>query len=92
VLYGTDGVIHNIGSWHINSERNHEWQKGFTKLNIPADNPFRNELEHFGECLLKGQEPLTSGRDNLKTMAVIEAIYRSAQTQRHIIVADLLGV
>jgi len=92
VLYGTDGVIHNIGGWHINSERNHEWQKGFTKLNIPADNPFRNELEHFGECLLKGQEPLTSGRDNLKTMAVIEAIYRSAQTQRHIIVADLLGV
>lgn len=29
---------------------------------------FRNGLEHFGEPLLKGQEPLTSGHDNLKTV------------------------
>jgi len=60
-------------------------------LDIPAGDSFRNELEHFGECLLKSQEPLTSGRDNLKTIAVIEAIYRSAQTQERIIVVDLLG-
>lgn len=33
---------------------------------------------HFIECLEKGVEPATSGRDNLKTFALVEAVYRSA--------------
>ncbi|MFN3421108.1 MAG: Gfo/Idh/MocA family protein [Armatimonadota bacterium] len=91
LLYGTDGVIHNIGGWHIVSDKVTDWQGKFTQLNLTRGDPFRNELEHFGECLLNGKEPLTSGRDNLKTMTVIDAIYLSARERQRITTAELLG-
>lgn len=33
---------------------------------------------HWAECLRAGTEPHTSGRDNLKTLALVEAAYASA--------------
>lgn len=36
--------------------------------------------EHWIETLRSGAEPATSGRDNLKTFALVEAAYRSAAT------------
>ena len=33
---------------------------------------------HWVECLRQRQEPATSGHDNLKTFALVEAAYRSA--------------
>ena len=36
--------------------------------------------EHWVDCLRRGVEPETSGADNLKTFAVVEAAYRSAAT------------
>ncbi len=44
---------------------------------LPTDNPFVNEILHFADCVRTGQEPLSSGRDNLQTMAIIFAIYES---------------
>jgi D-apiose dehydrogenase len=35
---------------------------------------------HFIECLRRGREPATSGADNLRTYALCEAAYRSAET------------
>jgi D-apiose dehydrogenase len=35
---------------------------------------------HWIECLRQRREPATSGRDNLKTFALVEAAYRSAAT------------
>lgn len=46
---------------------------------LPSDDPFANEIAHFVECCRTGREPLSSGRDNLRTMAVIFAIYESAR-------------
>ncbi len=89
-IYGTAGVLHNIGGWHITSDTVAEWRDKFVKLDIQPDDPFRNELEHFGDCLLNGREPLTSGRDNLKTMAAVEAIYRSAKEQRRVPLDEVL--
>jgi|DewCreStandDraft_2_1066082.scaffolds.fasta_scaffold00062_57 predicted dehydrogenase len=43
----------------------------------PSASPFVNEILHFAACCTSGQEPLSSGRDNLKTMAVVFAIYES---------------
>jgi D-apiose dehydrogenase len=37
-----------------------------------------NIQRHWVECLLTGQEPATSGQDNLKTFALVEAAYQSA--------------
>jgi predicted dehydrogenase len=45
---------------------------------LPAEDPFVNEIRHFADCVESGREPISSGRDNLGTMAAIFAIYRSA--------------
>jgi predicted dehydrogenase len=37
--------------------------------------------QHWVECLRAGREPATSGRDNLQTLALVEAAYQSAKTR-----------
>jgi predicted dehydrogenase len=39
---------------------------------------------HWSECLRAGREPQTSGRDNLKTLALVEAAYASAASLQRI--------
>ena len=63
------------------------WERQFTgflpvepdRQNLPSDDGFTNEIAHFVACCRSGEEPLSSGRDNLGTMAVIFAIYESAR-------------
>ena len=40
---------------------------------------------HWVECLQAGREPATSGRDNLKTLALVEAVYLSASERRTVV-------
>lgn len=47
---------------------------------LPTDNSFVNQMLHFADCCRTGAEPLSSGRDNLGTLRLIEGIYRSAKT------------
>ncbi len=47
---------------------------------LPSDNSFVNQMLHFADCCHTGAEPLSSGRDNLGTMRLIEGIYQSAKT------------
>ncbi|MBB3999596.1 Gfo/Idh/MocA family protein [Aureimonas pseudogalii] len=56
-----------------------------------ASRPWHNIQEsvlliqrHFVDCLREGRTPDTSGADNLKTLALVEAAYRSAATGRTI--------
>ncbi|CAM3277670.1 Gfo/Idh/MocA family oxidoreductase [Paracoccus nototheniae] len=51
-----------------------------------ADRPWHNIQEsvqiiqsHFIDCLREGRQPETSGRDNLQTLALVEAAYASAR-------------
>ncbi len=44
---------------------------------------------HWIECLRRGLEPETSGRDNLQTLALVEAAYRSAADGRTVALAEL---
>jgi len=46
---------------------------------------------HWIECLRAGREPETSGRDNLKTFALVEASYRSAAEGRTVPLTEFLG-
>jgi predicted dehydrogenase len=83
VLYGDQGMIHNVLGWHIYSTSVEKYSGGLTRLAIPdADygHSFVHEVRHFLECIETGQEPLSSGRDNLNTIAVIDAIYQSVET------------
>jgi predicted dehydrogenase len=47
---------------------------------LPSESGQVNEILHFASCCATGAEPLSSGRDNLGTMALIAAAYESAQT------------
>lgn len=44
-----------------------------------TDDGFTNEIAHFAECCRSGEPSLSSGRDNLGTMAVIFGIYESTR-------------
>jgi predicted dehydrogenase len=59
---------------------------------VPTDNEFVNEILHWAECIRTGREPLSSGRDNLGTMAIVFAIYRSLERNgAPVRVADVLA-
>jgi len=47
--------------------------------------------QHWVDCLNAKKEPETSGLDNLKTFALVEAVYQSAATGQTIDMASLLG-
>jgi len=47
---------------------------------LACDNSYANEIVHFAECCQEGREPISSGRDNLGTMAIIFGIYESSRT------------
>lgn len=40
----------------------------------------RAEMEHFSQCILEDQEPLSTGLDGLRNIALIQAAYQSART------------
>jgi len=44
--------------------------------------------QHWVDCLRSGREPATSGRDNLKTLDLVEAAYRSASTLEKVNVGE----
>lgn len=46
--------------------------------------------QHWVDCLTEGREPSTSGRDNLKTFALVEAVYLSAAEKRSVELSELL--
>ncbi|MDQ3249471.1 MAG: Gfo/Idh/MocA family oxidoreductase [Chloroflexota bacterium] len=84
IFYGEKGIIHNVMGWHIYSTDIPEYSGGVTKLDIhphPYSDSVNAEVRHFLECIRDQKEPLTSGRDNLGTMAVVDALYQAAATK-----------
>jgi len=63
------------------------WNRAYTGFlpvepdrgDLPSDDGFTNEVSHFAHCCRSGEEPLSSGRNNLGTMAVICGIYESSR-------------
>jgi predicted dehydrogenase len=61
-----------------------------------AERPWHNIQEsvqtiqqHFVDCLAAGVDPATSGADNLKTLALVEAAYTSALTGKTVEMVDI---
>ena len=57
--------------------------------NLPSDDYFINEVLHWEECCRTGNEPISSGHDNLETMKIIFGIFESSRTGKVIDLADL---
>jgi D-apiose dehydrogenase len=47
--------------------------------------------QHWIDCLVAQKEPQTSGRDNLKTLALVEAVYQSDATGQTVVISELLS-
>ena len=48
-----------------------------------------NEILHFEECCRTGEEPISSGRDNIETMKIILGIFESSRTGKAVDLDDL---
>jgi predicted dehydrogenase len=46
--------------------------------------------QHWVDCLKNGRDADTSGADNLKTLALVEATYQGAASREPVVIADLL--
>lgn len=58
------------------------------RTGLPSDDAFANEILHFAECCRTGAEPLTSGRDNIKTLKVILGIYAAAESGEPVVLTQ----
>jgi predicted dehydrogenase len=47
--------------------------------------------QHWVDCMRSGSEPQTSGADNLKTFALVEAAYQGAASRKPVELASLIG-
>ena len=90
-LIGTKGVL--------TAEPAYEYAEGI-KLEIeiggksrtkefPKRDQFAAEIEYFSNCILNNKEPEPSGVEGLADVRIVEAIYRSAETEQIISVGSL---
>jgi predicted dehydrogenase len=59
-----------------------------TKLLPEPSDPLVNQIRHFAAVIRRECEPLVSGREGLRTLAVIDAIQRAAKTGQTIQLVD----
>ena len=97
---GTDGTIRLSQGYRLTISN----RAGSTVTDVSprllswASRPWHNIQEsvlaiqqHWADTLRAGAEPETSGRDNLKTLALVEAVYASASSGNAISVGSLLS-
>ncbi len=98
---GTDGVAHGTIGWpeypnatpstiRYASKRNPGagWRREWKEVWFP--DAFAGTMGDLMDALTNGHEPSISGRDNLHTMALIDACYRSVEEHRVVRMAEIL--
>jgi predicted dehydrogenase len=99
---GTDGMAHGTIGWPKYGDSDSQSTLSYTvKSDLPEwvtpawpevwfPDAFAGPMAQLMEAIQTGEEPELSGKDNLKTMALIEAAYKSAETHESVVVADML--
>jgi predicted dehydrogenase len=49
---------------------------------LPKVNSYAEEMEHFADCVKKGQEPISPGSQAVVVMEMLDGIYRAARSGR----------
>ena len=52
---------------------------GGKTIELPAANPFMEEINHFIDCVLTGKQPKMTGEIARKDLEIVLAIYKSAE-------------
>jgi UDP-N-acetylglucosamine 3-dehydrogenase len=50
------------------------------EINVPGGDTFILEVEHFLECIQTGEEPITSGRSQRRSLEIVLAAYQSMES------------
>jgi len=93
IIQGSRGACHTVGGLFIK-----EGNAPFARVEVEDDtkgewrfrSSYREEIRHFLECIRDGKTPMTSGEDNLKTMAAIEAMFLSSKERRAVSVGEMV--
>jgi len=56
------------------------------KPDIKQNNAFEGETAHFVECIIKGKEPIANAEQGVQLMQMLDAVYRSSETGREVII------
>jgi predicted dehydrogenase len=95
---GTDGSIRLDQGYELTVVNEHGVQRrDVSPTLLPwASRPWHNIQEsvqriqqHWVDCLRSGKSPATSGGDNLKTFALVEAAYQAAKSLRAVELSEL---
>ena len=74
-VYGTEGSVYRLNGLFWDSP------KGYIQLEVPEADSFTEELRHFGQCIHHQRIPLTNGKEARRSLEVVLAAYRSADTE-----------
>jgi predicted dehydrogenase len=98
-IYSTqaENRTYQFGHGMIASRRRNKTREDFNTFTpiepvtgpLADDNPFVNEILHFAACCRDGNEPLTSGKDNLGTVKTVFGIYESFRTGKKVDLKNL---
>ena len=94
---GTLGMLRLDAGYRLTVQADGETQTDVSPPLLPwAQRPWHNIQEsvltiqqHFVDCITSGRQPETSGADNLKTLALVEAAYMAAEQGCTVSLADV---
>lgn len=77
-LFGRDGCLYYDGEIRVSAPRRPDIGRGLTV--VPPGEGHESMWAHFARCVETGAVPLTSGPEGLKSLQLVQAICRSAET------------
>lgn len=83
-LYGTKGVIHNVGGLQIFNGTPREGEFIPVPLDHDDNGGFREEVRDFARCIRDGGQPLSDGASGRATLEVLKAVYESAESDQRV--------
>ncbi len=83
-VVGTKGILKMDPAYEMTEALKSEILMGDKKLRktFPKRDQFAAEIAYFSECVLKDKEPEPSGWDGLADVRIIQALLKSAETNR----------
>jgi UDP-N-acetylglucosamine 3-dehydrogenase len=87
-ITGTEGVITvQYRTQQITIENNEQSIRPY----LPTQEPLRNELNAFVNCIINDTEPVVTGADGLKALTIAEAALESNRTGKTVNYSDFLN-
>lgn len=94
---GTNGTLRLDAGYQLTVQHEAEQKRDASPQLLPwAEKPWHNIQEsvqtiqkHFVDCITADVQPETSGFDNLKTLALVEAAYLSASRQQSVELSEI---